>query len=103
MIKSNANNQGTLSASNACMTVVRRLATFLGLEKEKIFFISKLLDRDHVKVDGLLECLVDGVDRFVSQHGNARELLRNLEAVFRDAPGFLDLGFGSTISSVCMC
>jgi hypothetical protein len=74
------------------------LATFLGIQNKKIFFISKLLDREHVKVDGLLECLVDGVDRFVSHHGNAGEL-RNLEAVFRD-PRFLDLGFGSTILSM---
>ena len=55
-----------------------------------------VLDREHVKVDGLLECLVDGVDRFV--YGNPRELL-NLGATFRD-PRFLDYGFGSTILSM---
>jgi hypothetical protein len=89
------------------MTVVRRLATLLGLEKEKIFFISKLLDREHVKVDGLLECLVDGVDCFVSAYGNTSREFRhsksrefpNLGTILR-YPHFLELGFGCTI--VCL-
>jgi len=46
-----------------CMTMVIRMATLFGVEKEKMFWISKLLDRDHIKVDSeLLKYLVDGVN-----------------------------------------
>lgn len=91
--------QPRYSFSQRCMALVRRLATLLGLGKEKIFFISKLLDTEHVKVDGLLECLVDGVDRFVFPFAYRSRELPNLGAIFRD-PRFLDVGFGSTILSM---
>ncbi|RLN03464.1 uncharacterized protein C2845_PM13G06230 [Panicum miliaceum] len=51
------------SFSQQCMTMVIRMATLFGVEKEKVFWISKLLDREHIKVDRvLLKCLVDRVD-----------------------------------------
>ena len=45
------------------MTMIIRMAKLFGVEKEKLFWISKLLDREHIKVDGvLLKCLVDSVE-----------------------------------------
>lgn len=91
--------QPRYSFSQQCMAVVRRLATLLGLGKEKLFFMSKLLDREHVKVDGLLECLLGGIDRFVYPFAYPSRELPNLGAIFRD-PRLLDVGFGSTILSM---
>ena len=58
------------------MAMVIRMAALFGVEKEKLFWISKLLDREHIKVDGvLLKCLVDRVDPYPSNPGRLPSII----------------------------
>ncbi|CAL5007661.1 unnamed protein product [Urochloa decumbens] len=50
------------SFNQQCMAAVRQLAALFGVEKMKLLWMSKLLEREHVKVDGvLIKCLLDRI------------------------------------------
>ncbi|CAL4997418.1 unnamed protein product [Urochloa decumbens] len=55
------------SFNQQCMAAVRQLATLFRVEKKKSLLMSKLLEREHVKVDGvLIKCLLDRIGRLDS-------------------------------------
>ncbi|XP_062192536.1 uncharacterized protein LOC133896037 [Phragmites australis] len=45
------------------MTLVRKLATLLRVERKKIFWMSKLLDTKNVKADEMMGCLLEVLNR----------------------------------------
>ncbi|GJN09528.1 hypothetical protein PR202_ga27543 [Eleusine coracana subsp. coracana] len=82
------------SFNQLSMIVVRKLAASVGVEKKKIFCMSKVLDREYVEVDRILECLLEGVDRL----SNPR-VLPYVGTCFR-RPLFLHGGFGFAVTSM---
>ncbi|RLN04151.1 hypothetical protein C2845_PM13G06250 [Panicum miliaceum] len=53
------------SCGQRVMNMTRKLATSIGVDKEKIFWLSKLLDTEYVKADKVMECLVEATSNFV--------------------------------------
>ncbi|CAO2200941.1 unnamed protein product [Urochloa humidicola] len=80
------------SFSQQCMAVVRNLAASFGIEKKKLFWMSQLLDREHIKVDiTIAECLLGGVHRMRSP-----EKMPKLGSILRD----LQVGFSFGIACI---
>ncbi|RCV29602.1 hypothetical protein SETIT_6G025400v2 [Setaria italica] len=55
------------SCGQRVMNMTRKLATSIGVDKEKIFWLSKLLDTEYVKADKVMECFMEATSSFIRQ------------------------------------
>ena len=58
-----SDQQRPRSFNQLLMTVVKKLAALFGLQKKKIFWISKLFETESVKADEMMGCLSEVLNR----------------------------------------
>ncbi|XP_062192410.1 uncharacterized protein LOC133895902 [Phragmites australis] len=87
------------SCGQRVMNMARKLATSIGVEKEKIFWLSKLLDTEYVKVDKEMECLAEAAGCFVREPYEFQRTREwpNLDPLLRYAQVFYIADFGFAI------
>jgi hypothetical protein len=87
------------SCGQRVMNMTRKLSTSIGVEKEKLFWLSKLLDVEYVKADKVMECLVEAASSFISQPFEFQRTREwpNLDPLLRYAQVFYIADFGYAI------
>ncbi|KQK23580.1 uncharacterized protein LOC100832216 [Brachypodium distachyon] len=87
------------SCGQRVMSMTRKLAKSVGAKKEKIFWLSKLLDTEYVKADKVMECLEETVVRFVCEPHEFEKIREwpNLDSLLRYAQVFYIADFGFAI------
>jgi len=87
------------SCGQRVMNMTRKLATSISVDKEKIFWLSKLLDTEYVKADKVMECLVEATSNFVRQPYEFQRTREwpNLDPLLRYAQVFYIADFGFAI------
>ncbi|OEL32603.1 hypothetical protein BAE44_0006378 [Dichanthelium oligosanthes] len=87
------------SCGQRVMNMTRKLAILVGVKKEKIFWVSKLLDTEYVKADKVMECLTEAASFFIRQPYEFEKTREwpNLDPFLRHAQVFYIADFGLAI------
>jgi len=65
------------SCSQLVRTMVTKLGTLIGLEKEKVFWVSsKLFGTEYVKADNVMDCLLQGVARLFDEQADINGIIQ---------------------------
>ncbi|XP_006662292.3 uncharacterized protein LOC102713496 [Oryza brachyantha] len=87
------------SCSQQVMNTVRKFATLVGVNKDKIFWLSKLLDVEYVNAGEVMNCLVRAASYFVREPYEFQKTREwpNLDPLLRYAQVFYIADFGFAI------
>lgn len=87
------------SCGQRVMNMTRMLATSIGIDKEKIFWLSKLLATEYVKADKVMECLMEATSSFIREPYEFQRPREwpNLDPLLRYAQVFYIADFGFAI------
>jgi hypothetical protein len=84
------------SCGQRVMNITRKFAASISVDKEKLFWLSKLLDTEYVKADKVMECLMEATSRFIRQPYEFQKTREwpNLDPLLRYAQVFYIADFG---------